>query len=194
MPHPRFFSPPPSNLMCFLHPLKYLTFQFFLPIVLSKIPIGISGICELKPDKEPLGKETVEITLPSEPGYESIVRGGLAAFAKSAGFPPPRVEDLKTAVSEACINAAQHGNKGNPNAQVIVTIAFKDGVLGISVFDEGDGLKEEPKDPDIVRIVDSLDPPVGFGVFLMKRLMDEVEFRKLANRRHEVRMTMKLPG
>jgi len=148
----------------------------------------------LKADREPSRKETVEITLPSKPGYEAVVRGGLAAFAKNAGFPPPRVEDLKTAVSEACINAIQHGNKGKPDAQVIVTVTFKDGILGISVFDEGDGLQEEPKDPDIVRIVDNLEPAVGFGVFLMKRLMDEVEFRKATNQRHEVRMAMKLKG
>ncbi len=148
----------------------------------------------MKADQAPSRKETVEITLPSKLGYEAIVRGGLAAFAKNAGFSPPRVEDLKTAVSEACINAIQHGNKGNPDAQVIVSVTFKDGILGISVFDEGDGLKEEPKDPDIVRIVDDLEPAVGFGVFLMKRLMDGVEFRKATNQRHEVRMTMKLRG
>jgi serine/threonine-protein kinase RsbW len=169
-----------------------LTFGIFFHSLTFKITIGISGIWNLKADKEPLEKDAVEITLPSKVGYESIVRGGLAAFAKNAGFPPSRVEDLKTAVSEACINAVQHGNKGNPNAHVIVTITFKDRILGVSVCDEGDGLKEEPKDPDIVRIIDNLDPPVGFGVFLMKRLMDEVKFQKVAAHRHEVRMKMKL--
>jgi anti-sigma regulatory factor (Ser/Thr protein kinase) len=62
------------------------------------------------------------------------------------------------------------------------------------VFDEGAGLKAEPKDPDIERILENLDPPVGFGVFLMKRLMDKVEFNRTSNHRHEVRMMMKLTG
>jgi len=55
-------------------------------------------------------------------------------------------------------------------------------------------LKAELKDPDIDRIIDNLDPPVGFGVFLMKRLMDKVEFYRTSNHLHEVRLMMKLKG
>jgi len=88
----------------------------------------------------------------------------------------------------------QHGNKGRPDARVLVAIRFQDDVLRVSVFDEGDGMKAELKDPDIERILENLDPPVGFGVFLMKRLMDKVEFNRTTNHRHEVRMVMKLTG
>ena len=137
-------------------------------------------------------KEIAEITLPNKPGYERIVMGGLAALAKNFGFPLSRIEDLKTAVAEACLNAMQHGNREKPEARVLVTVNFQNGILRVSVFDEGAGLTHEPKDPDIVRIMDNIDPPVGFGVFLMKRLMDGVEFRKIASQRHEVRMMMKL--
>jgi serine/threonine-protein kinase RsbW len=139
-----------------------------------------------------LEKETVAFTLPSMLGYEHIAMGGLAAFAKRLGFSPSRIEDLKTAVAEAYINAVQHGNKGKTDARVIVAFNFKDGILGISVFDEGDGLKEEPKDPDIERILDDLDVPVGFGVFLIKRLMDKFEFRKSSGQLNEIRMSMNL--
>ena len=99
---------------------------------------------------------------------------------------------MKTAVAEACINAVQHGNKGKPDARVRVSVTYVDGLLSISVFDEGEGLKEEPKDPDIVKIVDCIDPPVGFGVFLMRHLMDTLEFRKMGDHKHEVRMQMRL--
>jgi len=77
---------------------------------------------------------------------------------------------------------------------VLVAIRFQGNTLSVSVFDEGDGLKAEPKEPDIERILENLDPPVGFGVFLMKRLMDKVEFNRTSNHRHEVRMMMKLAG
>ena len=139
-----------------------------------------------------LDDQTVELNLPSKLGYERIAIGGLAAFAKSVGFSSPRVEDLKTSVAEACINAMVHGNKGKPEARVLVTAKFQDDVLWISVFDEGNGLKAKLKDPDIDRIIENLDPPVGFGVFLMKRLMDKVEFDRTSNHLHEVRMMMKL--
>ena len=149
---------------------------------------------ELRAEKTVLDDQTVELNLPSKLGYERIAIGGLAAFAKSVGFSSPRIEDLKTSVAEACINAMQHGNKGKPDARVLVTSKFQHDVLWISVFDEGTGLKDKLKDPDIERIIENLDPPVGFGVFLMKRLMDKVEFNRTSNHRHEVRMTMKLTG
>jgi serine/threonine-protein kinase RsbW len=140
----------------------------------------------------PLEKETVALTLPSELGYEHIAMGGVAAFAKKVGFSPSRIEDLKTAVAEAYINAVQHGNREKPDARVVVTFSFKDGVLGVSVFDEGDGLKEEPKEPDIEKIFDDLDLAMGFGVFLIKRLMDNFEYRKSGDQMNEIRMSMKL--
>ncbi len=139
-----------------------------------------------------LEKETVAFTLPSMLGYEHVAMGGLAAFAKRLGFSPSRIEDLKTAVAEAYINAVQHGNKGKADARVIVAFNFKDGILGISVFDEGDGLKEEPKDPDIERILDDSHLPTGFGVFLIKRLMDKFEYRKSNGQLNEIRMSMNL--
>jgi len=148
----------------------------------------------LRADKTVLDDQTVELNLPSKIGYERIAIGGLAAFAKSVGFSSSRVEDLKTSVAEACINAMQHGNKGKPDARVLVAISFQENTLRISVFDEGQGLKAQPKDPDIERIIENLDPPVGFGVFLMKRLMDRVEFDRTSNHLHEVRMMMKLKG
>ena len=141
-----------------------------------------------------LDDQTVELNLPSKIGYERIAIGGLAAFAKSVGFPSSRIEDLKTSVAEACTNAVQHGNKGKPEARVLVAISFQENTLRISVFDEGEGLKGALKDPDIDRIIENLDPPVGFGVFLMKRLMDKVEFDRTSNHLHEVRMMMKLKG
>jgi serine/threonine-protein kinase RsbW len=148
----------------------------------------------LRAEKTVLDDQTVELNLPSKLGYERIAIGGLAAFAKSVGFSSPRIEDLKTSVAEACINAMQHGNKGRPDARVLVAIRFQDDVLRVSVFDEGDGMKAELKDPDIERILENLDAPVGFGVFLMKRLMDKVEFNRTSNHLHEVRMVMKLTG
>ena len=139
-----------------------------------------------------LDQQTVQINLPNQVGYERVAMGSVAAYAKSIGFLPDRIEDLKTAVSEACINAVQHGNKGLKDARVVVTMSFKEGILGISVLDEGSGFSSPPRDPDIARIMENLDPPVGFGVFLMKKLMDELEFKKLPNHGNEVRMAMRL--
>lgn len=54
---------------------------------------------------------TIELHIPSRLGYEKIAMNTAASTARMMGFSDERVEDLKTAVAEACINAMEHGNK-----------------------------------------------------------------------------------
>ncbi|MBC8233261.1 ATP-binding protein [bacterium] len=42
------------------------------------------------------------------------------------GFSEDRIEDLKTAVDEACINAIKHGNKENADVKVLVELIAED--------------------------------------------------------------------
>ena len=76
-----------------------------------------------------VNEQTIEVTLPNKIGYERIAMACSASFAKILGFVPERIEDLKTAVSEACLNAVEHGNKGHPDARVVVTLDFKDDAI-----------------------------------------------------------------
>lgn len=135
---------------------------------------------------------TVEIILPNKLGYERIAMESSASFAKIAGFAQERIEDLKTAVSEACINAIEHGNRGRPDARVIVTMDFDNVFFCVSVRDEGDGIKEFPPPPDIIEKIERQEPPRGIGIFLIRELMDQVEFNHFANEGHEVKMILKL--
>ncbi len=136
-------------------------------------------------------EQTIELNLPSRLGYERIAMESLASFAKIVGFVSERVEDLKTAVAEACTNAIEHGNRGHPNARVIVTMNYEGGVLSVSVVDEGEGIEEFPEEPDILKKVQNLQTHRGSGISLIKRLVDEVEFNKMTSEGHMVRMIIK---
>ena len=138
-----------------------------------------------------LNERVVKIILPNMIGYERIAMASLASFAKMFDFPPDRIEDLKTVVAEAAINAMQHGNKGRMDALVTIAASFKDDALRVSAIDEGDGMKEVLPKPDIDRIIDELDPPSGFGVFLIQELADEVEFNADSAEGHCLRMIIR---
>ncbi len=140
----------------------------------------------------PLNKQSIEISLPNQVGYERIAMACSASFAKMLGLSPERIEDLKTIVAEAAINAMQHGNKERPDARVTVSMTFKDDTIHVAVMDEGDGVKALPPKPDIERIINGLDPPVGIGTFLIKELADEVEFDKTADGTSVVKMAIKV--
>jgi serine/threonine-protein kinase RsbW len=139
-----------------------------------------------------LNEKSIEITLPNQLGYERIAMASAATFGKMVGLSPERVEDLKTIVAEAAINAMQHGHKQRPDARVTISMHFKDDAIHIAVMDQGEGFKAFLPDPDIERIVNELDPPIGFGTFLIRQLADQVEVDKTPDGANVVRMTIKL--
>jgi serine/threonine-protein kinase RsbW len=99
-------------------------------------------------------------------------------YALQAGFDEDTAGQIAMVTREAAVNAVLHGNKKDPNKRVTATFEVTDEDLRIQVADEGPGL-----DPET--IPDPLAPenilkPSGRGVFLMRAIMDEVEFRKLA--------------
>ena len=139
-----------------------------------------------------LNNRSVEVSLPSRMGYERIAMDCSASFAKMVGFAPERVEDLKTAVAEACLNAIEHGNKSHPDTRVLVTMNFKDDRFSVSVKDGGNGIPRLPKDKAVMRSIEKLEPPKGLGTYLIKQLVDEVEFNNMTKDGHAVKMVIKL--
>jgi serine/threonine-protein kinase RsbW len=139
-----------------------------------------------------LNHNAVEIFMDNKLGYERVAMACAASFAKMMGFPDERIEDLKTVVAEAAINAMQHGNKDRPDAKVAITMNFRDDALHIAVADNGGGIKDLPPNPDIERIMEKLDPPTGFGTFLIKQLADEVEFNEMTDGGHMVKIVIRL--
>lgn len=139
-----------------------------------------------------LDKRTVEVNLPNEIGYERIAMACSASFAKIVGFVPERIEDLKTVVSEACLNAIEHGNKGDPDARVNITMHYKENAITVSVMDEGTGVEKIPAAPDIIRKIEKLETPRGLGIFLIKQLADHVDLNRMTKDGHAIRMVIRM--
>ena len=136
-------------------------------------------------------KAGVKVILPNILGYERMAMASSEAFAKILGFSTERVEDLKTAIAEAVINAIQHGNKGRPEAVVTTILDFYNDAMHISVIDEGVGIQDIPPKPDINRIMTNLDSPIGFGLFLIQALSDTVELNADSSEGHCLKMIIK---
>lgn len=124
---------------------------------------------ELKP-------ATVEVRLPSRLGYEKVAMSTAAAVAKLVGLRPERIEDLKTAVAEACINAIEHGNRLNERLSVGVILSASDDLLEVKVIDDGKGIRSLPPRPNIDRKMHGEEDPRGMGMFLIQALVDEAEW------------------
>jgi serine/threonine-protein kinase RsbW len=128
---------------------------------------------------------TVEVRVPSRLGFEKVVMSTAASVAKLMGFREERIEDLKTAVAEACINAIEHGNRLNEKLSVGVVLTTGADALEVKVMDEGKGMNRQPgkldkldklKKPDLDRKMRGEEVPRGMGMFLIQALVDEAEW------------------
>jgi serine/threonine-protein kinase RsbW len=135
---------------------------------------------------------TVKITLANQIGYERIAMACSASFAEMFSFPKDRIEDLKTIVAEASINAMQHGNKGRTDAKVIVSLSCQNDTIRVWVADEGNGIKVKPPKPDIDKIIETDEKFCGFGLFLIEQLADQVVFKETEGKGHVVEMALKM--
>jgi serine/threonine-protein kinase RsbW len=119
---------------------------------------------------------TVEVRLPSRIGFEKVAMSAASEVAKLMGFRGDRVEDLKTAVAEACINAIEHGNRLNERLSVGVVMTERPDELEVRVIDDGKGIQKKPAKPDIDRKMHGEEDPRGMGMFLIQALVDEAEW------------------
>jgi serine/threonine-protein kinase RsbW len=135
---------------------------------------------------------TIELRLPSRLGYEKVAMNSAASIAKLMGFSEERVEDLKTAVSEACINAMEHGNKMDDSLTVGVILSVADNSLEIKVTDNGEGPKHVTAAPDMDRKMLGEEDTRGMGMFLIQALVDEAEWVNAAPTGSYARMVIHL--
>lgn len=136
---------------------------------------------------------TVEVQLPSRLGYEKVAMATVASVANLMGFREDRIEDLKTAVAEACINAMEHGNRLNERSSVGVVLSAGPESLEVKVIDHGEGLTTLPPKPDINRKIHGEEDPRGMGLFLIQALVDQAEWVAGANgKASHVRLVIRL--
>ncbi len=78
------------------------------------------------------------------------------------------------ATLEAANNAIVHGNKAQENKEVFILLTKEDSRIILRVQDEGDGFDfNNIPDPTAPENIEKIN---GRGVFLMKKLSDEIEF------------------
>ena len=110
---------------------------------------------------------TVSLELESRPETLTLVRGMLAGVAELLAMDPELLDDLKTAVSEACNNVALHAYPDGFGPLAVLLSSTADGIEVI-VRDAGLGMPELAAADDRV---------LGVGVPVIRALTERAEFR-----------------
>lgn len=84
--------------------------------------------------------------------------------------------NIMIAVTESVNNAIRHGNKLDPNKNVKLALFLNESQITFLIEDEGPGFDynnlPDPTSPE------NIEKPGGRGIFLMRHLADEVNFKE----------------
>lgn len=116
-----------------------------------------------------------EFELPSEPGNERRAMTRVAAIVQELNLSARCIEKLKTAVAEATMNAMEHGNKYQANLPASIQVLASPAAVAVRITDCGGGEPiPEAEVPDLEAKLAGLQSPRGWGLFLIKNMVDEM--------------------
>ena len=143
-------------------------------------------------------EETTLLTfeLPGAPGNERVAMERVAEAVGPLGLEPARLERLKTAVSEATMNAIEYGSSSDPEVPVEISVASSNGELHVRITDRALGGPipgDDAEQPDLEAKLAGLQKARGWGLFLIRSMVDKVDVIP-GDGRQTVTLTLELKG
>jgi serine/threonine-protein kinase RsbW len=125
----------------------------------------------------------VTLTLPMAPDMEVMASKTATAVAESVRMSPDKIDEVRLAVVEACINAFEHSRASNR----VLFLSFavlaetrsegEPGTLEIRVRDEGIGFAPQGVEPPRMAEKLKAERKRGWGLQIIQGLMDQVEIQ-----------------
>ena len=116
-------------------------------------------------------------SIPGEEGNERLAMDRVAAYVDGLGLPLARLERLKTAVSETAMNAIEYGSQGRPEVLVDIEVETTAESIVVRITDRAlsGGVPDDAETPDIERKLAGEQKPRGWGLFLIKNMVDSMD-------------------
>ena len=112
------------------------------------------------------------------------LNGFVVHFAEKAGFDDAEVLDLKLALEEATANVIDYAYPSGTVAEIVVEACFDEAEIRFEIIDSGKAFDPTAvADADVSLDVDEREIG-GLGIFLMRRIMDEVRYVRSDDRNH----------
>ena len=121
----------------------------------------------------------VDLSIPMQPDMEVIATSVAESIGTFIGLDHNKVDEIKIAVVEACINAFEHSKSADQ--RISVSFSMDEKGLMISINDGGDGFD---MDDAMAKIAEKRSEGIGdrgWGLTLIHELMDEVSIASTDN-------------
>jgi len=127
-----------------------------------------------------------ELLVKSTTDNLAIIRDFIKSAANQSGFSEDSAGKIILAVDEACTNIIKHAYKYSPEGSILIKIKFNDPKFSISITVEGSHFDpNKVPEPDL-REYYKQKRVGGLGMFLIKKLMDEVNYSTLSGNKNQV--------
>src|SRR4051794_29832574 len=116
-------------------------------------------------------------SIPGEEGNERLAMDRVAAAVDGLGLTPARLERLKTAVSEAAMNAIEYGSQGRAEIPVDIEVETTAVSIVVRITDRAlsGTVPDDAEAPDIERKLAGEQKPRGWGLFLIRNMVDSMD-------------------
>lgn len=126
----------------------------------------------------------LQMMLPAKAENVAVIRHALAGLAEQIGMDEPGLADLKTVVTEACMNVVAHAYQGEPGPLSVEANPDSDG-LTVIVRDQGVGMRPQ---------ADADQPSLRLGLSLIAALSSSFAISGGLDQGTEVTMRVPLRG
>jgi serine/threonine-protein kinase RsbW len=119
----------------------------------------------------------VKLTLPMAPDMEIAASKTATALAEFMRMSPDKIDEVRMAVVEACINAIEHSQAPDRKVYLVFEVLGEGEpeVLRITVHDEGRGFAPEAVEVPTIERKLTAARKRGWGLKIIRGLMDGVE-------------------
>jgi len=129
------------------------------------------------------------LKIPSVTENLHLIRDFIIKIADNAGFNIENQEKIALAVDEACTNVIKHAYRFDSRRLIDIAIQTDAKKIKITITDKGGGFDiNKIKDPDIKKYVKEARHG-GLGIYLIKTLMDEVQYEFNPGVKNQVQLT-----
>ena len=129
------------------------------------------------------------LKIPSITENLQMIREFVLKIAAKAGFNEETQEQIALAVDEACTNVIKHAHHHDARRLMDIQIKTDANKMIITITDKGSGFDiTKLKDPDVEKYIRE-SRHGGLGIYLIKTLMDEVDYEFNPGVKNQVQLT-----
>jgi len=130
-----------------------------------------------------------KLKIPSITENLQMIREFVLKIAAKTGFNDETQEQIALAVDEACTNVIKHAHNHDARRLMDIQIQTDANKMKITITDKGRGFDiTKLKDPDVEKYIRE-SRHGGLGIYLIKTLMDEVDYEFNPGVKNQVQLT-----